>query len=986
MVGNTVSHYKILEKLGEGGMGVVYKAQDIKLKRTVALKFLPSHLTKNKTDKARFLQEAQAAAALNHNNVCTIHEIHDEEDNPFIVMEYVEGRTLREVINTPFSPPSRGEKDKSPPLKGDLGGCLPIPEAISISIQIAEALKAAHAKGIFHRDIKSENIMVTETGQVKVMDFGLAKLAGSAKLTKTGLTTGTAAFMSPEQFLNREIDHRTDIWSFGVVLYEMLTGQLPFQGDYDSAVMYSVLNEEPRHVKALCSDCPDALSDMTAVCLQKEPEKRFGSMQEIVDILEDKKPAPKFSRLTQKHNLPAQLTSFIGRDQEIETVKKLISENRLVTLTGAGGCGKSRLAIQIANSVLVIYPDGVWIVELAPITVPENIDQAIAGVFNVKEQPGSTLIQILMNYMKSKKLLLVLDNCEHLIAACSGIVEQILRSTTDVTILTTSREALNVADEVAWRVPSLSLPQDEKKLSDKELSAFEAIQLFVTRAKNKKPDFKLSAHNSQTVLQICQRLDGIPLAIELAASRLNVFTPELILSRLDDRFRLLTGGSRTALERHKTLQATIDWSYDLLTEHEKTVFHRLSVFVGGFDLEAYEKICDDDTMENENSIDLLTGLIEKSLVVTRTLENGEYRYQLLETIRHYAKGKLLECGESDTLRESHFQYYCGLAEKGYMEQLEKFEYWINRLELEHENIIAALEWVKNDLEKRLHLAGVLGWFWVEHSHYNLGLEYLKDVDVKTMEVNQTKVRAITCYGWLLAWVGDPKGFSVFEESLKLWDKLKDIREKANFLFFHSMFKSIMADYTAAQDAASEINNIAREIKNDYLLLRSKTAQTFIHISQLQVDSAEPLAEQNIRDAIALKANPDKTWNLHFHADCALMRKDYKETEKRYVIAMKGMLERGDLIGVCTEMTGVAFALSGQGRYIKALSLKGAIDAKYLEFGASLIPMKFWMDWIEEYIEGAKITVGEKTAAIYDQEGRDMGFEKAVEYALDFDKD
>lgn len=318
--------------------------------------------------------------------------------------------------------------------------------------------------------------------------------------------------------------------------------------------------------------------------------------------------------------------------------------------------------------------------------------------------------------------------------------------------------------------------------------------------------------------------------------------------------------------------------------------------------------------------------------------------------------------------------------------MKRFEYWVNRLELEHENIIAALEWVYNDSDRRLRLAGVLGWFWYEHSHYNLGLEYLKDVDLNPSEFDLSIARAIASYAWLLAISGDPKGISIFENSIKYWDELKNIREKANFLFYLSFFKSVMADYLAAEDAATEINDIAIEIKDNYLLLRSKTAQTLVHICKLQADSSEPLAEQNIRDSIVLKDNRMKAWNLHFHADSALMRKDYKETEKRYSIAVRGWLEIGNQIEVCNEMTGVVFGLSGQGRYIKALRLQGAIDAKYKEYGASIIPVKFWLDWIEEYIDGARKTVGEKAAATYEQEGRQMGFEAAIEYALDFDKD
>jgi predicted ATPase len=701
-------------------------------------------------------------------------------------------------------------------------------------------------------------------------------------------------------------------------------------------------------------------------------------------VLQEFNAEPKRKRVL--HNLPAHLPGFIGRENEIESIKELVSENRLVTLTGAGGCGKTRLAIQFTSQLVPDYTDGVWMVELAPVTVTEHIDQAIAEVFRIKEQPGSSLIQIITHYLKNKNLLLILDNCEHLITACSEIVEQILRSTEHVSILCTSREALNVSNEVAWRVPSLSLPENGNELSADEVNQYEAVQLFVARAKNKQSDFSLSERNADPVLQICNRLDGIPLAIELAASRINVLNPELIVNKLDDRFRLLTGGSRTALERHKTLQATIDWSYDLLTEKEKKVFHQLSVFVSGFDFEAYEHVCKTESAEQEELTNLLTSLIEKSLVITKTLESGAYRYQLLETIRHYAKEKLLESGESHSTREAHYQYYNKLSDQAYKEYARKYEYWYDRLELEHENIIAALEWIRDDIEKRLQMAGVLGWFWYDHGNSNIGLEYLKDAENCPVEAIQTKARALTSHAWLLFGSGDMEGLSKVDSSLALWDHLENREEKVKSHFQYVFVKAIMQDYKTARDAAMEMEEIALEIDDKYLLLHSKTALLWTYICQLQVDLAEPLAVQNLKDAVALNDYLTKSWNLHFYSDCAIMRKDFEEAEKRYSVGIRNFLETGRQLETLIELQGMLFALSGQGRNMKALRLLGAVYAKYDEFGNSLPPVKFWMDWFEEYVNRARKAVGEEKAVQYEQEGREMGFDKAVEYALDFEQE
>ncbi|MFQ5641603.1 MAG: serine/threonine-protein kinase, partial [bacterium] len=290
MIGKKIRHYKILEKLGEGGMGVVYKAEDTKLKRDVAIKFLPRQIAASDEERERFKIEAQAAAALNHPNIATIYAIEEHDDEMFIVMEYIEGRELREFIHEiPLGPPlKKGEENQSPPFaKGGQGGFLPIDDVLNYATQIAAGLQAAHEKGITHRDIKSANIMITEKGQVKIMDFGLAKIGGGAQLTKDHSTLGTAAYMSPEQARGEKVDHRTDIWAFGVVLYEMLTGELPFKGDYEQAVIYSILNEEPEPLVQLCPDAPQALRQIVEKALQKELEERYATASDLLHDLKE---------------------------------------------------------------------------------------------------------------------------------------------------------------------------------------------------------------------------------------------------------------------------------------------------------------------------------------------------------------------------------------------------------------------------------------------------------------------------------------------------------------------------------------------------------------------------------------------------------------------------------------------------------------------------------------------------------------------------
>jgi predicted ATPase/class 3 adenylate cyclase len=406
------------------------------------------------------------------------------------------------------------------------------------------------------------------------------------------------------------------------------------------------------------------------------------------------------------NNLPVQLTTFIGREQEIEDAKKRLKSAHLLTLIGPGGTGKTRLSLQLAAELLPSFKDGVWVAELAPITDPALIMQTIGSIFGLREQAWMTLSDLVIDYLRAKNILLVVDNCEHLVEACAQLVEQFLHACPNLKIIASSREALGITGETVFRVPSLSLP-DPSQLSLETLMECESVQLFIERAAAANPTFILNEHNAASIAQICRRLDGIPLALELAAARATVFSAEQIAARLDDRFKLLTGGSRTALPRQQTLRAMIDWSYDLLSEDERTLLRKFSVFAGGWTFDAAEAVCPDLDVLNS-----LTQLVNKSLV-TMEEEGGEVRYRLLETVRQYARDKLLEMGEAVQTRNSHFDYFFNLAMIA-GPKLEGTEalIWVLRLELEYDNIRAALDWgLDNNVEAVLRMVPALVYFW-----------------------------------------------------------------------------------------------------------------------------------------------------------------------------------------------------------------------------------------------------------------------------------
>ena len=555
---------------------------------------------------------------------------------PFIVMELAQGESL----------------DRRSP--GTLA------EILAIARQICAALDHAHNHGIIHRDLKPENVVITPDGTAKLMDFGLARHTASDD--EEPLLTGTVFYLAPEQARGQVVDARADLYALGVLLYEAVTGRLPFTGDDPLNVIAQHLSAQPVPPRELRPDLPPALEAIILRLLAKNPDDRFATAHEVkvalAAIPTDGRPvhAP-------PHNLTAEVTSFIGREKEIAEVRRLLGGTRLLTLTGSGGTGKTRLALRAAVEVQDDFSDGVWLVDMAPLSDPDLVAQNVAGVLGVRDEPGTPLPRRIADALHYKNLLLIFDNCEHLIQSVAHLAEVLLHASPDIKLLVTSREVLGISGETAYRVPSLSLPPDGSQAprSAHIAAQYEAVRLFVDRAANVRPDFVLTDANTEAVVRICWQLDGVPLALELAAARVRALGVEQIAARLDDRFRLLTGGSRTALPRQQTLRALIDWSWDLLSVEEKLLCRRLSVFVGGWTLEAAEFVCDgmdarDPAQPSLTSLldvlDLLTRLVDKSLVVIEEhgdalLSPGATRYRMLETIRQYAREQLLEAGEAE---------------------------------------------------------------------------------------------------------------------------------------------------------------------------------------------------------------------------------------------------------------------------------------------------------------------------------------------------
>jgi predicted ATPase/class 3 adenylate cyclase len=542
------------------------------------------------------------------------------------------------------------------------------------------------------------------------------------------------------------------------------------------------------------------------------------------------------------HNLPVQLTSFVGRERELAKLEPLVLASHLLTLTGPGGIGKTRLAVRLSADLLERFADGVWLVELAPLADPELVPHTVAATLGIQDQPGRPILDVLRDYLHAKSLLLILDNCEHLIESCAHLVETLLRAAPSLRILASSREALGIAGETAYRVPPLPLPDRGQPRNLDTLAHNDCARLFVERAAANHPAFALTITNAPAIAEIGRRLDGIPLAIELAAARAKVLPPEQIAVGLDDRFRLLTGGRRTALPRHQTLLALIEWSHDLLTTAERMLLRRLSAFAGGWSLDAAQVVCGDGL--GAEVLETMAYLVDKSLVdVEEPSIPTEGRYHLLETIRQYAHDKLLNAGEAEQIHDRHLAYFIHLAEETepHLRGAEQLD-WLERLDREHDNLRAALAWAleKGRTESALRIVGALYYFWELRGYWSEGHRWLNDAlalsvrqqgeraaaeaardsGLPTREEAALRAKALYAAGRILfaAQFDVARSRTLVEESLRLWRELGDRWWMAVALEHIGFMLSLDGDVQTSRARLEEGVALAREVEDRWPLV------------------------------------------------------------------------------------------------------------------------------------------------------------------------
>lgn len=636
-------------------------------------------------------------------------------------------------------------------------------------------------------------------------------------------------------------------------------------------------------------------------------------------------------------NLPLQLTSFIGREREMAAVEQILSSSRLVTLSGVGGCGKTRLAIQLANRLSANYGDGVCFVGLASLSDPGLITQFVVQSLNLRLAENQPLLEGLKHFLRSRQLLLILDNCEHLRASCVEFTQQLLSAVPEISILATSREALGISGEMIYPLSGMDLPavnrgirgEPQEQPDPRELMAYDSVHLFVERTVAFSPHFTLTRDNGLTITEICRHLDGLPLALELASARTNVLTVQEIASHLSDRFSFLNSGRRSGFElRHSTLRATIDWSYELLTAEEQTLLNRLAVFSSGCTLETAEAICSGDGIAREQILELLSSLVTKSLVVAETNGLAHARYRLLETIREYALEKLGATGETGWMRDRHLEMYLVRAEEAMPKQFEAYQQlWLNWLESEHENLRGALTWAleSNRIESGLRLASALSYFWEIHSNVAEGLGWLERLLAEADEhvSLETHVNALVFASFKCMLLGRGDGATAHARKAVELAESAYVPDSPILAFARSGLSSALrtaGDYQTAFMLGEENVLLYRQIGPSYYLGMTLLAQGE---NAVQLGYYE-IARERLNESLTLARRDGDAFrtahSLNTLGDLSRLEQEYSRAAGAYEDALKLMRELGAQRDEASVLSNLGFTYLHLGRVEEARRL------------------------------------------------------------------
>ena len=857
LVGQQLGNYRLVRLLGRGNFADVYLGTHIHLNTQAAIKVLHGQLTGQ--DEQDFLTEARIISRLRHPHIVQVLDLGVEGAMPFLVMEYAPGGNLRQ--------------------RHPRGTQLPLATVVSYVRQIAEALLYAHQERVIHRDLKPENMLLGRRDEVLLSDFGIAAVIHSSLSQQTQNAAGTIAYMAPEQ-IQANPSPASDQYALGIVVYEWLSGDRPFQGTATEIALKHTLAPPPP-LTAKVSTLPLEVEQVVVRALAKDPELRFASVKAFAVALEKASRVTSFGQtqlvppseslmdtersLDQSrdrlHNLPVQVTAFIGREQEVAAACSLLrrTEVRLVTLTGTGGIGKTRLGLEIADCLFDVFADGVCFVPLAPISNPTLVVAAIAQALGIKEARGQSLLDLLISFLRNKHSLLLLDNFEQVVAA-APLLSELLATCPYLKIVVTSRAVLHIQGEHEFPVPPLALPDMSHLPGSEALAQYPAIALFLQRAFAVKPDFAATSANMRAIAEICARLDGLPLAIELAAARIKLLPPQALLQRLEHRLHILTSVAQDVPERQQTLRNTLAWSYQLLDADQQQHFQRLSVFVGGCTLEAMETLCQ---ALGDGALPVLEGvaaLIDQSLLQQTEQEGEEPRFVMLETIRAYALESLVASGEAEAARQAHATYYLTLAEASERELGgPRQALWLRRLEREHDNLRAAMDWslkqgkdkdeIQRHMEIALRLGGALRRFWQMHGHLKEGQTFLEralSASDGIVVSARARAKALLAAGTLASIQNDYDRVEAYcQQSLVLFRELGDQPGIALSLYLLSVVPWMKGDTLAARSLTENALAVFRELGDRERIAWSLSTLGLLDAQEGKYTGARALYEESL---------------------------------------------------------------------------------------------------------------------------------------------